>query len=56
MTLANVIEALLFSAQKPLAIGEITAAVKGAGGEDELDQPNEFAKVRMPKWRRRWNS
>ena len=46
MTLANVVEALLFSAQKPLEIGEITAAVKAAGGEDELEQPNEFAKVR----------
>jgi segregation and condensation protein B len=46
MTLANVVEALLFSAQKPLEIGEITAAIKGAGPEDELDQPNDFAKVR----------
>ena len=46
MTLANVVEALLFSAQKPLEIGEITAAIKGAGTEDELDRPNEFAKVR----------
>ena len=46
MTLANVVEALLFSAQKPLEMAEITAAIKGAGAEDELDQPNDFAKVR----------
>jgi segregation and condensation protein B len=45
MTLGKVIEALLFSAQKPLATGEIVSAIRGAGGEDEL-QPNEFAKVR----------
>jgi segregation and condensation protein B len=45
MTLTQVVEALLFSAQKPLTAGEITAAIRGAGGEDEL-QPNEFAKVR----------
>jgi segregation and condensation protein B len=45
MTLDHVIEALLFSAQKPLLIGEITAAIRGAGAEDDL-QPNEFGKVR----------
>jgi segregation and condensation protein B len=45
MTLAQVVEALLFSAQKPLSTAEITAALRGAGGEDDL-QPNEFAKVR----------
>ena len=44
MTLARVIEALLFSAPKPLSIREIAAAVKGAGAEDELS-PNEFARV-----------
>ena len=38
------IEALLFAAQKPLAAREIVAAIKGAGGEDEL-MPNEFAKT-----------
>jgi segregation and condensation protein B len=48
MTLGKVVEALLFSGQKPLAIGEITAAIRGAGGEDELE-PNEFAKVRDPE-------
>jgi segregation and condensation protein B len=45
MTLARIIEALLFSAQKPLATDEIVAAIKGAGAEDEFT-PNEFAKVR----------
>jgi len=47
MTLARVVEALLFSAQKPLPIEEITAAVRGAGAEDDL-RPNEFAKIRDP--------
>ena len=45
MTLERVIEALLFSAQKPLSIRELTEAIKGAGAEDELS-PNEFAHVR----------
>lgn len=44
MNLSQVIEALLFSAQKPLTPGELVAAVKGAGAEDELI-PNEFAKA-----------
>src|SRR5207247_10134720 len=44
MNLSRVVEALLFSAQKPLSIREIAAAVKGAGAEDELS-PNEFARV-----------
>lgn len=43
--LIRVIEALLFSAQKPIASREIVAALKAAGNEDDL-QPNEFAKVR----------
>ncbi len=45
MKLTQVIEALLFSAQKPLPVREIVAAIKAAGGEDELI-PNEFAKVK----------
>jgi segregation and condensation protein B len=45
MTLSHVIEALLFSAQKPLSIREIATAIKGAGAEDELS-PNQFARVR----------
>ena len=43
MTLSRVIEALLFSAQKPLSIREIATAIKGA--EDELS-PNKFSRVR----------
>ena len=45
MTLSRVIEALLFSAQKPLSIRELAEAIKGAGAEDEFS-PNEFARVR----------
>jgi segregation and condensation protein B len=44
MTLEKVIEALLFSAQKPLPITEIAVAIKGAGAEDEFS-PNEFARA-----------
>lgn len=45
VTLARVIEALLFSAQKPIPLREIAATIKSAGGADEL-LPNEFAKVK----------
>jgi segregation and condensation protein B len=48
MTLSQVIEALLFSAQKPLTARELLAAVKGAGGVNEL-LPNEFASVKEPE-------
>jgi segregation and condensation protein B len=44
MNLSQVIEALLFAAQKPLRARELVAAIKGAGPEDELT-PNEFAKT-----------
>jgi segregation and condensation protein B len=44
MTLSRVIEALLFSAQKPLSIRELTEAIRGGSAEDELS-PNEFARV-----------
>jgi len=44
MTLSQVIEALLFSAPKPLSITEIAAAVKSAGAEDDLS-PNEFVRT-----------
>ena len=44
MNLTQVIEALLFAAQKPLTPRELAAAVKGAGSDDEL-LPNEFAKT-----------
>jgi len=46
MTLAKVIEALLFSAQKPLSTKEIVDALHNAGAEDEFS-PNEFAKARQ---------
>ncbi len=41
MILNQVIEALLFAAQKPLTARELMSAIKGAGAEDEL-LPNEF--------------
>jgi len=44
MSLSQVIEALLFAAQKPLTTRELVGAIKGAGAEDEL-LPNEFAKT-----------
>jgi segregation and condensation protein B len=43
MSLIHVIEALLFSAQKPLSIREITTAIKSGEGDDS---PNEFSRVR----------
>jgi segregation and condensation protein B len=48
MTLPQVIEALLFSAQKPLTIRELTDALKNAGDSDEL-LPNEFARIKEPE-------
>ena len=42
--LTRVVEALLFSAQKPLSLGELRKAIKSAGDEDELT-PHEFARV-----------
>ena len=45
MNLSQVIEALLFSAQKPLATKELVAAIKGAGDTDEL-MPNEFSRAK----------
>jgi segregation and condensation protein B len=44
MNLNQVIEALLFAAQKPLTTRELVSAIKGAGAADEL-MPNEFAKT-----------
>ena len=46
MTLARVIEALLFSAQKPLSIQEIAAAIKGTEGDLASGAPNEYARVK----------
>ena len=45
MTLTKVVEALLFSAQKPLSIREIAMAIKGGRAEDEFSS-NQFARVR----------
>ena len=45
MNLARVIEALLFSAQKPLSTKEIVDVLRNAGEEDDF-APNEFAKVK----------
>ncbi len=45
MSLSRVIEALLFSAPKPLAAKEIADVLRHAGGEGEL-LPNEFGNVR----------
>ncbi len=44
MTLTKIIEALLFSAQKPLSIRGITAAIRGA--EDDEFGSNEFIRVK----------
>ncbi len=45
MTLARVIEALLFSAEKPVSTKEIVEVLNRAGAGDEFT-PNEFANVR----------
>jgi len=44
MNLSQVVEALLFSAQKPLSARELMNAIKGAGDADELT-PNEFSRT-----------
>jgi len=44
MTLNQVIEALLFSAQKPLSARDLAGAIKGVGDADEL-MPNEFSRA-----------
>jgi segregation and condensation protein B len=44
MSLSQVVEALLFSAQKPLSARELLSAIKGAGDTDELIA-NEFSKA-----------
>jgi segregation and condensation protein B len=45
MNLTQVIEALLFGAQKPLSARELVSAIKGAGNADDL-MPNEFSRVK----------
>src|SRR5438045_9094443 len=49
MTLSRVIEALLFSAQKPLSVREIATAIKGAENDPAGAGPNEFSRVREPE-------
>src|SRR5437868_4795831 len=44
MNLTQVIEALLFAAQKPLTTRELVSAIKGAGDAEDL-LPNEFARA-----------
>ena len=46
MNLARIIEALLFSAQKPLSTKTIADVLRQAGAEDEFS-PNQFANVRQ---------
>jgi segregation and condensation protein B len=48
MNLSQVIEALLFSAQKPLSVRELLGAIKGAGQADEF-LPNEFGSTTAPE-------
>ena len=45
MNLAHAIEALLFSAHKPISSKEIVDVLRGAGAEDDFS-PNEFANVK----------
>ncbi len=46
MSLEKIIEALLFSAHKPLSIREITTAIRGAEDNSARETPNEFARVK----------
>ena len=46
MSLTCVIEALLFSAQKPISIREIATAIRSAEDDLASGTPNEFARVR----------
>jgi len=46
MNLARIIEALLFSAQKPLSTKTIADVLRQAGAEDEFS-PNRLANVRQ---------
>src|SRR4051794_3508399 len=46
MSLDKIVEALLFSAQKPLSIREIAKAIRGAEDDSASETPNEFARVK----------
>ena len=45
MTLASVVEALLFSAQKPLTTKELASTIRDAGRDEDPPQPNEYSRV-----------
>ncbi len=47
MTLTQAVEALLFSAHKPLSVRELRHALTGPSESDQL-VPNEFASVKEP--------
>ena len=46
MSLEKIIEALLFRAQKPLSIREITTAIRAAEDDSASQTPNEFSRVK----------
>jgi segregation and condensation protein B len=46
MSLDKIVEALLFSAQKPLSIREMATAIKGAEDDPAGETPNEYARVK----------
>jgi segregation and condensation protein B len=48
ISLIRVLEALLFSARKPLSTAEMVDALRRGGGVDELT-PNEFARTKEPE-------
>ena len=45
MTLPSVVEALLFSAQKPLTTKELASAIRAAGKDDDPPAPNEYSRI-----------
>jgi segregation and condensation protein B len=49
LDLVRIVEALLFSAQKPLSIREIATAIRDAEDDGAGSGPNEFARVREPE-------
>ena len=46
MSLDKIVEALLFSAQKPLSIREIAKAMRGAEDDSASETPNEFVRIK----------
>ena len=45
MELTRIVEALLFSAQKPLTTKELASAIRGAGKDEDPPMPNEFSRA-----------